>query len=88
MENKRDKMSHQYTPFMPKRVFNSRFTEYQFGEWRRTKNNLFVTVETVVPAFPKKPLTEPDDAQYHLEVAAIDDQIGSLNEEAKDLMAE
>lgn len=66
-------MSHQYTPFASKRVFNSRFSEYQFGEWRRTRNNLFVTTETVVPAFPKKVLEEPDDAQYHLEAAAIEE---------------
>ena len=51
---------------MAKRTFNSRFTEYQFAEWRRRKNNLFVTIDTVVPAMPKKPLEEPDDAAYHL----------------------
>jgi len=37
---------------------------------------------------PKKPLQEPDDAQYHLEVAAIDEEIEKLQDEFKDRMAE
>lgn len=66
-------MSKQYEHFVPKRTFNSKFGEYQFAEWRKRRNNLFVTIDTTVPAIPKKLLQEPDDAQYHLEVAAIDE---------------
>ena len=69
-------------------MFNSRFTEYQYGEWRRRRNNLFVTLETVVPDRPKKLLQEPDDAQYHLDVANIDEKIEGLQDELTDLKAE
>ena len=81
-------MSHQYEPFTPKRVFNSRFSEYQFAEWKKRRNNLFVTIETVVPAMPKNKLQEPDDAKYHLEMAKQDEQIEKLQEEFKELIAE
>ena len=37
---------------------------------------------------PKKPLREPDDAHYHLQVAAIDEEIEKLQEEFKDKVAE
>jgi len=81
-------MGNQYEPFVPKRTFNSRFTEYQFAEWRRRKNNLFVTMDTIIPAMPKKPLEEPDDAAYHLEIASIDMKISELQDSFKDLVAE
>ena len=37
---------------------------------------------------PKKPLVEPDDAKYHLEVARLDEQIEALQEEFKGLVSE
>lgn len=37
---------------------------------------------------PKKPLEEPDDAKYHLEVAGIDEQIEQLQEKFEELKAE
>ena len=49
---------------------------------------MFVTVETLVPALPKKPLEEPDDAKYHLDVARLDEQIEAQQEEFKGLVAE
>lgn len=81
-------MSNQYEPFTARRTFNSRYQEYQFAEWRKRRNNLFVTIETLVPALPKKPLEEPDDAKYHLEVARLDEQIEAQQEEFKGLVAE
>ena len=49
---------------------------------------MFVTVETLVPALPKKPLEEPDDAKYPLDVARLDEQIEAQQEEFKGLVAE
>ena len=65
LEKKREKMSNQYEPFVSKRQWKSRFSEYQFAEWRRKRSNLFVTVETIVPKMPEKLLKEPEDSQYH-----------------------
>lgn len=78
LARKREKMSNQYEEFKSKRTFNSHFQEYQFAEWRKHRNNLFVTVETKVPTMPKQPLVEPDDANYHLEVSKLDEQIEAL----------
>jgi len=47
-----------------------------------------VTVDTIVPEMPKKPIQEPDDASHHLEIAGIDEQIEALQEEFKDKVAE
>ena len=41
-------------------------------------------MDTIIPSIPKKLLTEPDDSQYHLQVAAIDEKIDALNEEFKE----
>ena len=81
-------MSHQYEPFVAKRSFNSRFAEYQFAEWRYRRNKLFVTVDTIVPDMPKTPISEPDDASHHLQIASIDEEIDSLQDEFKDKVAE
>jgi chromosome segregation ATPase len=37
---------------------------------------------------PKKILTEPDDSQYHLDNAKLDEQFEKVKEEFKDLVAE
>ena len=47
-----------------------------------------MTIDTIVPPMPKKPLREPDEAQYHLEVAGIDEEIDKLQEDFKDKVAE
>lgn len=47
-----------------------------------------MTIDTIVPSMPKKVLQEPDDAQYHLEVAAIDEQIEKMQDEFNDRVAE
>ena len=65
-EKKRETASTQYLPFAPKRKFMSRFGEYQFAEWRFKRNDLYVTMDTIIPSMPKKLLEEPDDAKYHL----------------------
>ena len=59
-------------------MFNSRFTEYQFAEWRRRRNNLFVTIETAVPEMPKKVLEEPD---LIYEAADCDGELGDQIQE-------
>ena len=69
---------------MSKRKFNSRFAEYQVAEWRYSRQNLYVTMDTIVPSMPKELLEEPDDAKYHLQMAELDDRIEQLNEEFKE----
>lgn len=88
LEKKREKMKTQYEPFKSSRTFRSRYQEYVVGEWRRQRNNLFVTMETIVPPVPKTLREEPDDSKYHLEVARMDAQIEELDGELQDLKAE
>ena len=86
-QKKRETASTQYVPFVPKRKYNSRYQEYQVAEWRFRKGNLYVTMDTIVPQMPKEILREPDDSKYHLQSAAVDEQIEKLNEEFKELKA-
>ena len=65
-ERKRENAPTQYTPFVSKRKFMSRFGEYQFGEWRFKRTEMYVTMDTIIPSMPKKLLEEPDDGKYHL----------------------
>ena len=51
------------------------------------KQNLYVTMDTIVPNMPKKPLEEPDDSKYHLQIAEIDEQIEQMNESFKEKKA-
>ena len=44
-------------------------------------------MDTIIPQMPKEILQEPDDSKYHLQSAAIDEQIEKLNEEFKELKA-
>ena len=87
MEKRRKAADTQYKPFESKRKWNSRFAEYQVAQWRFVKQNLYVTMDTIVPNMPKKPLEEPDDSKYHLQIAEIDEQIEQMNESFKEKKA-
>ena len=65
-DRKRENAPTQYTPFVSKRKFMSRFGEYQFAEWRFKRTELYITMDTIIPSMPKKLLEELDDGKYHL----------------------
>ncbi len=83
-------MVNQYEPFKLKRVYKTRQGEYLAGEWRQHRNNLFVTIDTIVPPMPddKKILVEPDDAAYHMKVDKINEEIEKLKDTVKDKRAD
>lgn len=80
----REKMSNQYEPYKPKRNFVSKYAEFQFGEWRKRRNKLFVTMETIVPPMPTTILEEPDETKYLLEVEAVNEKISQLQDLIKE----
>lgn len=65
-QKKRETASTQYTPFVSKRKYKSRYQEYQVSEWRYKKGNLYVTMDTIVPEMPKTLLKDPDDSKHHI----------------------
>ena len=73
-------MVNQYEPFKLRRVYNSRQGEYLAAEWKRHRNNLFVTIDTIIPPMPDKILSEPDDAAYHMKVDKMNEEVDSLKE--------
>ena len=82
-----DKLPKQYTPFRPMKTFNSKYQEFNFGEWKRRSQypQIHVTPETIVPDKPKKLLSEPDDVAYHMKIVEMDEEIELLNKEIKDI---
>jgi hypothetical protein len=79
MADKRANLPHQYIPYVCKRTFNSKYDEYQYGEWRFNKPKIYVTPETEIPSPPVKLVEEPDDVEYHLAIVALDEQNEELN---------
>lgn len=58
-----------------------------FGEFRRFRSRVYVTVDTVVPPMPKDILKEPDDISYHEKQQNIDEEIEKLNNIIKEQTA-
>ena len=61
--------------YRPTREFQSKYREFMFGEFRRFRSKIYVTVDTVVPVMPKETHKEPDDIAYHNKQQEMDDQI-------------
>lgn len=36
-----------------------------YGDWRKPRNKIIVTADTVIPDMPKPLLEDPDEAEYH-----------------------
>lgn len=41
------------------------YQEYMYGDWRKPRPRIFVTLETEVPEMPKKIIEVPDETSYH-----------------------
>ena len=78
MAEKRATMSNQYVQYECKRKFNSKYDEYQYGEWRFNKPRVFVTPDTIIPDVPT-PMEEPDDVAYHLAIVKLDEENEEFN---------
>ena len=69
--------------FKEKKKFKSKYEEYHFGDWKKFSKT-YVTLETVIPSLPDKPIPEPAEADYRKKKQDIDDRIkeinGSINE--------
>lgn len=65
--------------FKEKKKFKSKWEEYHYGEWKRGSGKTFVTLETVIPAPPEKPIAAPDEAAYRKKKQDIDDSINGIN---------
>jgi hypothetical protein len=50
--------------FKEKKKFKNKWEEYHYGEWKRGSGKTYVTLETVIPEPPAKPIAAPDEANY------------------------
>ena len=72
--------------FKEKRKFKSKWEEYRHGDWRKQRSNTYVTLETVIPELPSKPLSPPDEETYKKKLKELEDKIkdiGSTLDEKK-----
>jgi len=70
--------------FKEKKKFKSKWEEYHYGEWKRGSGKTYVTLETVIPAAPEKPIPTPDEAKYRQRKQDIDDAITAINNSLAD----
>ena len=64
--------------FKEKRKFKSKWEEYRHGDWRKQRSNTYVTLETVIPELPSKPLTPPDEETYKKKLKDLEDKIKDI----------
>ena len=65
-------------------MFKNKYLEYHHGDWKRGPAKVFVTLETVIPALPKKPLEKPDEAKFTKAQEAIEKDIKDLRAKMDD----
>lgn len=70
--------------FKEKKKFKSKWEEYRFGDWRKGSGKTFVTLETIIPELPEKPIQAPDEAAFHKKQVELDDQIKALIKNLED----
>ena len=70
--------------FKEKKKFKSKWEEYHYGEWKRGSGKTYVTLETVIPEVPAKPIAPPDEANYRKRKQDIDDAISAINKGLED----
>ena len=49
--------------FKEKKKFKNKWEEYHYGDWKKFSRT-FVTLDTVIPSLPEKPIPEPAEAEY------------------------
>lgn len=64
--------------FKETRKFKSKWEEYRYGDWRRQRSNTYVTLETVIPDMPAKPLQKPDEDAFQKKLKDIQDKIKEI----------
>lgn len=57
--------------FKEKRKYKSKWEEYRYGDWRRQRSNTYVTLDTVIPDVPAKPLEKPDEEAFQKKLKDI-----------------
>jgi len=46
-----------------------------YGDWRKPRPRIFVTLETVIPEKPKNIIEAPDETAYHKGQLELDEKI-------------
>ena len=55
-----------------------------YGDWRKPRARIYVTLETDVPAMPTPVIENPDETDYHKNQLDIDLKIDALNDKIRD----
>ena len=56
-----------------------------YGDWRKPRPRIFVTLETEVPVMPKDIIEMPDEIVYHKGQVEVDEKIDALNDKIREL---
>jgi len=61
------------------RTFKRAYDQYRYGEWRKQRPSVYVTLETDIPEIPEKMLEKPDEKARDTKLKEIDAKIKDIN---------
>jgi hypothetical protein len=65
--------------FKETKKFESKWEEYRYGDWRKEGiSKTYVTLETIIPPLPEKPLLPPDEEVFKKKQAEISQKIKDI----------
>ena len=64
--------------FVERKNFKKKKDEYYNGDWKKLRQKIFVTLETVIPEMPEQVVTAPDENAFHKKMAEISEKIKDL----------
>lgn len=57
------------------KTFKSKWEEWRFGDWKKPRPSVYVTLETEIPDMPTDVLKPPDEKAYEAELKALEGKI-------------
>lgn len=64
--------------FVEKKTFRKKKDEYYNGDWKKLRQKIFVTLETVIPEMPETEVVAPDETAFLKKMAEISEKIKEM----------
>lgn len=60
------------------RNFKNKWEEFKFGEWRKLRPSVYVTLETEIPDMPENVLERPNEDEYQKNLKQLEGKIKDI----------
>ena len=61
-----------------KRKFKNKWEEFKYGEWRKPRPSVYVTLETEIPEMPEVTLEKPDEKELQQKLKNLESKISDI----------